>query len=106
MNVSDKLNFRGTFRQYDADGNPYLYKIGDVVELKGKKFVALKPTTSKIPGTQEGETHWRSIGGDTAFYISETTPPNANIGDRWFVPSTEILYTFVKEETAQFWVEL
>lgn len=49
MNISDKINFRGKFRQYDADGNPYLYKIGDTVELNGKKFVAVKPTTSKIP---------------------------------------------------------
>jgi hypothetical protein len=106
MNISDKINFRGKFRQYDADGNPYLYKIGDTVELNGKKFVAVKPTTSKIPGTQEGESHWKSIGGDSTFYISETPPPNPNVGDRWYVPSTAILYTFVKEESSQFWVEL
>lgn len=106
MNKSDNLNYRGSFRQYDADGHPYLYKIGDVVEIKGKKYVATKPTSDKIPGTLEGNLIWKSLGGDTSFYIMETPPINPLKGDRWYKPSTAILYTFVKEETNQFWVEL
>jgi GDP-L-fucose synthase len=60
MNKSDNLNYRGPFRQYDADGHPYLYKIGDVVEIKGKRYVATKPTSSKIPGTIDGNVVWKS----------------------------------------------
>jgi hypothetical protein len=36
----------------------------------------------------------------------ETPPTNVIKGDRWYKPSTGIMYTFVKEETNQFWVEL
>ena len=106
MDNADKLNFRGKFRQYDADGKYYLYKIGDTVELNGKRFVAIKPTSSMVPGTQQGVNTWRSIGSDDNFYISETVPLNALIGDRWYIPSTETLYTYVQEENSKFWVEL
>jgi hypothetical protein len=106
MNASDKVNFRGKYRQYDADGNRYLYKIGDVVELNNRKYVAIKPNIFSIPGTIEGNESWRSLGSDDAFYISELPPANAAKGDRWYVPSTGILYTYVKEESNQFWVEL
>lgn len=106
MNITDKLNFRGKFRQYDVDGKPYLYLIGDTVEHSGKKYVAVKTTSSKIPGTQEGSPYWKVTGGNFGFYIQEDTPAYAEIGDRWYVPSTAILYTLVKEESNKFWVEL
>lgn len=107
MEKTDRLNYRGNFRQYDADGNLYLYKIGDVVEHKGSKYVAIKPTTSKIPGTQEGTPIWKELSSDSSFYIQEPPAPiNVKEGDRWFVPSTTILYTYVFEEGNLFWVEL
>jgi hypothetical protein len=106
MAQSDKLNFRGRFRQYDVDGNPYLYKIGDSVDFNGKKYVAVIPTSSKIPATQEGKPYWKELGGANGFFIQETLPTNANIGDRWYVPSTAILYTYVQEQSHKFWVEL
>jgi len=106
MNTTDVLNFRGKFRQYDVDGKPYLYKIGDSVEHNGEKYVAVKATSAKIPGTIDGNSAWKSLGGDDVFYISETKPVNINIGDRWYVPSTAILYTYVQEGNNKFWVEL
>ena len=106
MNVTDKANFRGKYRQYDVDGNPYLYKIGDVVDWNGANYVAVKPTTNKVPDTKDGDLVWKLLGNDQSFYISETVPINTSKGDRWYKPSTGILYTFVKEETNQFWVEL
>lgn len=106
MERTDKLNFRGKFRQYDVDGRPYLYKIGDSVEQNGKLYVAVIPTSVKIPNTQEGTPYWKEIGGNYGFFIQEKPPANAEIGDRWYVPSTAILYTFVREESNKFWVEL
>ena len=76
------------------------------VEYNGKKYVAVLPTTLKVPGTQEGNPYWKSIGGDNVFYMSENAPINVNVGDRWYVPSTSILYTYIQEETNRFWVEL
>lgn len=107
MNITDKINFRGKFRQYDVDGKPYLYIIGDGVEFNGKNYVAVKPTSIKVPGTQEGNNFWKEIGGNYAFYIQEPpSPALANIGDRWYVPSTSVLYTYIQEESNKFWVEL
>ena len=107
MNKSDNINFRGKFRQYDVEGKPYLYLIGDAVEFGGKRYVAVKPTSTKVPGTQDGNIIWKEIAGNQGFYIQEPPPPvNVNNGDRWYVPSTAILYTYVQEESNRFWVEL
>jgi hypothetical protein len=107
MSKVDTLNFRGKYRQYDVDGKPYLYFIGDTVEHNSKIYVAVKPTATKVPGTQEGKSFWKETGGNFGFFIQEApAPKNADIGDRWYVPSTAILYTYVKEESHRFWVEL
>lgn len=105
MDVSDRLNFRGKFRQYDADGKPYLYFIGDSVEYGSKRYVAVKPTSSKIPGTIEGDSVWKEIAGNQAFYVSERVPVNANVGDRWYKPSDAVLYTYVQEGNNKFWID-
>jgi hypothetical protein len=107
MNKSDNINFRGKFRQYDPEGKPYLYLIGDAVEYGSKRYVAVRPTSSSVPGSQEAKNIWKELSGNQGFYIQEPpSPVNVNIGDRWYVPSTEILYTYVQEESNKFWVEL
>lgn len=106
MSKVDTLNFRGKYRQYDVDGNPYLYFIGDTVEHNAKIYVSVRPTSSKVPGTQEGGVFWKETGGNFGFYIQETAPRNADVGDRWYIPSTAIMYTYVKEGNHAFWVEL
>ena len=105
MEETDKINFRGKFRQYDADGKPYLYLIGDSVEYNGKRYVAVKPTSSKIPGTLDGDAVWKRIAGNQGFFISENVPANANIGDRWYKPSNTVLYTYVQEGNNRFWID-
>jgi hypothetical protein len=105
MNISDKLNFRGKFKQYDADGKLYLYLIGDAVDFNGKIYTAVRPTSNKVPGTLEGNNYWKEVGGDFNFFIQETPPQNAKPGDRWYVPSTSKLYTRIVEEGNRFWVE-
>ena len=106
MNKAESINFRGSYRQYDIDGHPYLYKIGDSVEYLSEKYVAVKPSTNKIPGTMEGSSFWKSLGGASSFYIQEDSPGNSEKGDRWYKPSEGILYTRVFENSNKFWVEL
>jgi hypothetical protein len=108
MKVTDNLNFRGKYKQYDPDGKAYLYRIGDSVEYKGELFTAVKSNSFKIPGTLQGNAYWRSLGSSDGFYISEyeEIPANPDIGDRWYVPSTGIMYTYIQEESNKFWVEL
>lgn len=107
MNNSDNLNFRGKFKQFDTDGKPFLYRIGDTVEYKGKKFVAVKPTSTTVPGTLSGDSTWKALaaaGG--AFYIQEDAPTVAVEGDRWYKPTFSVMYTLIKQETDYIWVEL
>lgn len=107
MKQADKLNFRGKYRQYDVDGKQYLYFNGDVVDHKSQIYVCVLANTDKIPGTKEGDPYWKETGGDLGFYIQETpVPKTAEIGDRWYVPSTAIMYTYVQENNNKFWVEL
>lgn len=102
----DKINFRGKYRQYDIDGNPYVYAIGDCVDHNGQLYVAVQNSQTKIPGTQEGKPFWNEFGAKFGFFIQEKPPQNADIGNRWYVPSTAIMYTYVREKTNRFWVEL
>jgi len=106
MSKVDTLNFRGKFRQYDVDGHPYIYFIGDSVEHNSQIYVAVMVTSTKIPGTQEGSAYWKETGGNFGFFIQEQLPKNAEVGDRWYIPSTAIMYTYVKERNNAFWVEL
>jgi hypothetical protein len=108
MNIADTLSFRGRFKQYDADGKPYLYKIGDVVEYKSKKYIAVKATSSVIPGSANSESTWQKFvaaaGG--GFYIQDDPPVGAIEGDRWFRPTPAVMFTLIKQETDFIWVEL
>lgn len=102
----DIINFKGKYRQYDVDGNPYNYVIGDCVDYNGQLYVAIQNSRTKIPGTQEGKSFWNEFGGKFGFFVQETAPQNADVGNRWYVPSTAIMYTFVREKSNKFWVEL
>jgi hypothetical protein len=109
MNNADNLNFRGKFRQYDADGKPYLYRIGDVVEYKGAKYVALTSTSSIVPTTSTATATWKALGaGGGNFYIQDVLPSSgtATEGDRWYRPDVSVLYTLIKQENDMIWVEL
>lgn len=107
MNSADNLNFRGKFRQYDADGKPYLYRIGDVVEHKGMKYVALKSTSAIVPSANTATDTWQSMAaGGGNFYIQDTPPNSVTEGDRWYRPDVSVLYTLIKQENNSIWVEL
>jgi hypothetical protein len=107
MNKSDNINFRGKYKQYDPDGKPRLYKIGDSVQYNGKTYVAISPNSFKIPTTPTGESVWKEISENQSFYISESSPDDnpLNAGDRWYKPSDGIVYTLIQEENDQIWVE-
>jgi hypothetical protein len=105
MNNSDNLNFRGKYKQYDPDGKPYLYKIGDSVEYVGKTYVSIKPNSFKIPNTPESRDVWKELSENQSFFISENVPDAASIGDRWYKPTDGIVYTLVEEVNNKFWVE-
>lgn len=105
MENTDNLNFRGKFRQYDVDGRPYLYRIGDSVTYNGKKYVAIKPTQTLVPGTLQGGSVWKELGSKDNFYYGELPPTSPAVGDRWFRPSVGIMYTYVEENNNQFWIE-
>lgn len=108
MNSSDKLNFRGKFKQYDVDGKPYLYKIGDVVEYRGKKYIATKATSTSVPGTDIAKDTWQTLtAGGGSFYIQDSPAPVGAIeGDRWFRPTPAVLFTLIKQDNNYIWVEL
>ncbi len=105
MSNSDNLNFRGKYRQYDADGKPYLYRIGDVVEHKGNKYVAIKSTAASVPSTITTDT-WKPLAGSGSFVISLTPPTSAVEGDRWYRPDISVLFTYIRQENNFIWVEL
>jgi len=105
---SDNLNFRGKYKQYDVNGNPYLYRIGDVVDHKGTQYVAVKNTTSTVvPGGALSETTWQKLGvAGGGFYIQDTPPTSPIAGDRWYRGDVSVLYTCIDQENNLIWVEL
>lgn len=106
MNKSDNINFRGKFKLYDTNGSSYLYRIGDTVTHNGKKYVAIKPTQSLIPGTSNGNSAWEEISSSGQFYFQDQNPYSPAVGDRWFRPSSGVLYNYVEENGNKFWIEI
>jgi len=104
MSNSDNLNFRGKYKQYDADGNPYLYRIGDVVEHRGTKYVAVKASSTTTP-SPTGDV-WKPLTTGSQFFISITPPNGAVEGDRWYRSDVSVLYTRIRQENNYLWVEL
>ena len=105
MTKTDNINFRGKFKQYDANGSPFLYRIGDTVSFNGKKYVATKATEKLIPGTIAGSAAWDEISSATNFYFQDENPFSPSVGDRWFRPSNGVVYNFVEENGNKFWIE-
>lgn len=105
MNKSDNINFRGKFKLYDVNGSPFLYRIGDTVTHNGKKYVATKPTQKLIPGTASGSSTWEEISSSVQFYFQDENPYSPEVGDRWFRPSSGVVYNYVEENGNKFWIE-
>jgi len=104
---TDNLNFRGKFKQYDADGNVYIYNIGDVVEYKGQKYAAVRATSgTTVPGNKTNENTWKAIAAGSGFYIQDDPPVTQIAGDRWYRPTTSIMYTLINQDNNFIWVEL
>jgi hypothetical protein len=98
-----------------------------VIKLYGQKVTG--PTTVTVTTFYEGTAHGSHIqtsisagaqgpqgpagpqgpqgpAGGTAFTNSETEPATKVLGDRWYVPSTARLYTYVNDGTSSQWAEL
>jgi hypothetical protein len=104
MDSTDTINFRGKYKQYDADGKPYLYRIGDVVEHKGTRYVAVKSNSTTTP-TPTSDV-WKTLASGGKFFIG-TQPPTGGVeGDRWYRSDVSVMYTLIKQENNFIWVEL
>jgi hypothetical protein len=106
MAKTDNINFRGKYKKYDVNGNPYLYRIGDTVSYNGKKYVATQPTENLIPGTINGSAAWDEISTGNNFYFQNENPYSPSVGDRWYRPESNILYNYVEEDGNKFWLEI
>ena len=105
MSNADNLNFRGKYKQFDADGKPYLYRIGDVVEHRGVKYVALKSSSTSTPSELTTDV-WKPLSSGSRFFISVTPPTGSAEGDRWYRSDVSVLYTLIRQENNYIWVEL
>jgi hypothetical protein len=104
MDGTDNINFRGKYRQYDADGKPYLYRIGDVVEHKGTRYVAVKSSSTNTP-TPTSDV-WKPLTSGSRFFIGIQPPTGVVEGDRWYRSDVSVMYTLIKQENNFIWVEL
>ena len=61
---------------------------------------------SQGPAGPAGPQGIQGPAGGTAYTNSETEPTTKVLGDRWYVPSTARLYTYVNDGTSSQWAEL
>jgi hypothetical protein len=105
MNFTDNINFKGKYKKYDPNGKIIKYVIGDTVEYDGEFYTATQTIVSIPPPVVDSG--WKKLATDSNFYIDENPPSQLTYrGDRWFNPSTGILYTRIKDDNGMHWVEL
>lgn len=105
MSTADKLNFVGIYRKYNSNGSLVVYRVGDVVEFEGKRYIATKSITELSPFAYNSG--WAELAGQSGIFVQETIPIQSILGDRWLKPATGVLYTkIVDEQNNYHWVEL
>lgn len=105
MNYTDNINFRGKYRHFDPNGSEAKYIIGDTVEFNGLFYTATETISGVAPNVKNSG--WKHLSSNSNFFIEESPPAGITYkGDRWFKPSTGILYTRVKDDNGMHWVEL
>ena len=88
-------------REYKK-GNYYSY--GDLVEYKGSSYLALADGNLEIPVSGAV---WYRLNSRNKFYRTTVKPKFSQEGDKWFDPSSGVLYTRIKQSTGDvFWIEL
>lgn len=82
-----------------------VYKYGDLVEYNGNSFLALE--NGKLPTPSDTKASWYELNSRATFYRTTIKPKFAEHGDKWFDPSSGVLYTRVKQTNGiMFWIEL
>ena len=99
------FNFVGEFRGKSNTGTPNCYYEGDVVYHEGKAFIASKKVEGISPTLGE-KAGWISLSDREVLYESENQPFYAKVGDSWFNTSTGVMYTRIKNDFAEIWIEL
>lgn len=95
----DSVVLKRTFNR----GQKYGY--GDLVEYNGNSFLALREGV--LPTPSDVSNDWYKLNSRSTFYRTTVRPKFAEQGDKWFDPSSGILYTRVKQSNGiMFWIEL
>jgi hypothetical protein len=95
----------GTLTGLTVSGTTNLGGIGNVTITGGAANYYLK-----TDGT--GNLSWSAVtgggGGGSITYTSDTTPPATGnlLGDQWFNTTTSVLYEYISDGTASYWVDI
>ena len=82
-----------------------IYEYGDLVEYNGSSYLALQE--GKLPAPSDTTDKWYELNSRSTFYRTTIKPKFAEHGDKWFDPSSGVLYTRVKQPNGvMFWIEL
>lgn len=83
----------------------FIYSYGDLVEYDGDSYIAL--TDGKLPTPSKAQKSWYRLNSRKSFYRSDSEPKFSEEGDKWFDPSSGLLYTRIKQTNGvMFWIEL
>lgn len=100
----DQINIRGEYQEYDDNGNPISYSIGDVVDFNEKTYIANVNNPDHPYIENSG---WYQIARGSIFFKDSSVPKFVRSGDKWFDTSTGIMYTMVIQDNGYMhWVEL
>lgn len=105
MTNTDSINFKGKFKKYDPNGRLMKYSIGDTVEFDGDLYTATEIIIDVSPVV--GDSGWKMLSSPSSFFVMDIPPSSITYnGDRWYVPSTGILYTRIRDENGKHWIEM
>jgi hypothetical protein len=80
------------------------YSYGDLVEYGGSSFLALRD--GNLPAPSDEKDVWYRLSSTSKFYRTTTAPKFSEQGDKWFDPSSGVLYTRIEQTNGvMFWIE-
>ncbi|HCT54549.1 MAG TPA: hypothetical protein DF712_19055 [Balneola sp.] len=98
----DDISYRGEYSSTYPSGEPSRYYTNDAVLFEGKLFVATAAIVGESPDISSRWIPW----GNSRISFRDTEPPDPKVGDKWLIPATGKLYTFIDDTDTKQWVEL
>lgn len=94
------------YKKLTQNGIPRKYKVDDTVLYRDKLFtLILTNSTAELEPPTKRSKYWMEVSLPDRLLVSTTKPVGIKfLGDRWYNPTTTLIYTYVKNDDYYIWL--